>query len=141
MTWKGFYATTHLGTHLVLRLLKRLFFIKSAGLKEFLGFYREDRIPPLTSEEKDLLFEVQRCVVCGLCDSLCPASKTTPREEFLGPSFLPHLCRSIPDFVGVLPPHVKMCEGDPQCETICPQRVPIKKILEFMAEKEKAVKG
>lgn len=133
MRWKSFTATAFLGLHFILRMLKRLVFIKSSGLKDFLDFYREDHIVALSREEKNLLPDFGRCVSCGLCDSQCPTMAG------MRPSFLPHLSRSIPDFAGVLPDnlvssfaHCDECRG---CEAICPERVPIRRILEFIAHK------
>ncbi len=136
-------ATAFLGFHFILRMFKRLVFIKSAGLKDFFNFYREDRIVALSMEEKNLLPAFGRCVSCGLCDSECPAivegQQGAQQAAPLRSSFLPHFSRSIPDFAAVLPEnfissfaHCDECRG---CEAICPERVPIRKILEFMESK------
>ncbi len=135
MRWKSLIATANLGFYFARRLLKRLFFIRSPGLKEFVSFYREDRIATLTREEKDLLTASSRCISCGLCEATCPpASKAS---LFLGPSFLPHLSRSIPDFSGAVILDSKMCERCNGCETICPESVPLKRIFQFLEEKSK----
>lgn len=135
MKLKAVVAIGNLAWHFALRLLKRLFFIRSAGLKEFVEFYRNDRIVTLSLTDKKLLTESARCISCGLCDSLCPALPKVSQEGFLGPSFLPHLSRSIPAFAGIAPLEFGECLGCRGCEAICPERVPIKKILEFMREK------
>lgn len=121
MRLKGLMATSNLGWHLVLRLLKRLFLIRSPGLEGFIEFYRPDRIAPLTTVEKQLLTEAGWCVSCGLCDSHCP-----------GTSLLPHFSRSIPDFAGVALPAARACAG---CEAICPEGVPLTRIGQFMKNK------
>ncbi len=133
MRWKSLQAKVLLGGHFILRSLRRLFFMKSAGLPEFLRFYREDRLPSLTHEDKKLLTGAHRCISCGLCDFLCPA--LLQAKDFLGPSFFPHLSRSIPDFAGVVRLDLAECAGCRGCEAICPEKVPIKKIIGFMKEK------
>lgn len=125
MNLKGMMATANLGGHFFLRLVKRVLFIRSPGLKEFSDYYRKDRIVSLKPSEKKLMTEAGRCISCGLCDSLCP----------LHPSFLPHFSRSIPDFAGVVPLEFDECAGCRGCESICPERVPIREILNFMREK------
>ncbi len=135
MRWKSFVALCFLGFHFFLRILKRIFFIQSPGLKDFVDFYKKDRISTLTRKDKNLIEETSHCIGCGLCDSLCPAVGLLSRQTFLGPSFLPHLSRSIPDFAGVVPLDFDACNGCRGCESICPEHVPLKRIIEFMKSK------
>lgn len=116
--------------HLVSRIFKGLFFIRSPGLKDFLEFYRQDRILPYTTEDKELLPGASRCISCGLCDSFCPAFR-------IPPSMLPHFSRSIPDFAGNVPLDSLLCEECRGCESVCPMKVPLKKIIQFMREKNR----
>ena len=132
MKWNALYATGNLMLHVVFRIGRRISLRKSAGLDQFLQYYREDRIVPLTVEEKSALPAFSRCISCGLCDSLCPVVKDS--APLLGPSFIPHAARSIPDFASV-PWDYQACENCRGCESICPERVPIKKILSFMRSK------
>lgn len=135
MKWKSLFSTAFLGYHFLLRILKRIFFVKSAGLKDFLEFYREDRIAAISREEKDLFPGFSRCVSCGLCDALCPAIAPLSQENYLGPSFLAHLSRSIPDFAGHVPLNFDHCHNCHGCDSICPKRVPLREILEFIKNK------
>lgn len=130
MSWKSFYATANLAAHLILRIGRRILFIKSPGLDQFLENYRPDRIVPYSAEAKRLLSDFSRCISCGLCDALCPAVKKLSQEKFLGPSFISHAARSLPDFA-LAPLDFEACEGCRGCESICPERVPIKKVISF----------
>lgn len=122
-------AYLNLLSHLVQNLLERWVLRRRRGLTDFLHSYREDRIIPFTSEEKKLLTLFSRCIQCGLCDSLCPVSGVTP-----GPSFLPMLARSVPNFAP-LPLPLERCAGCPGCESICPTGVPLRQLVDFIRRK------
>lgn len=137
MNTKKFIATSNLGWHFFLRILKKIFFIKSPALRDFLAFYKEDKIAAMSLDEKNLLTEFGRCISCGLCDSFCPALGASGIG--LGPSHLPHVSRSIPDFVGTVATDFEVCGGCHGCDQVCPVRVPIRKILEFMRTKNEEI--
>lgn len=137
MNTKKFIATSNLGWHFFLRILKRVFFIESPGLHAFLSYYKEDKIAAISASQKELLSEFSRCISCGLCDSACAA--LGPSGIVLGPSFLPHISRSIPDFVGTTSDIFETCGGCQGCEAACPVRVPLRKILEFMKAKNEEI--
>lgn len=129
---KILYSRVFLGYHLMLRLLKRALFIRSPGLPEFLEFFRGDKIVPMTLRDKELFPMAARCIGCGLCDSRCPTISRFP----LGPSFLPRLSRSVPDFAGNTALETAPCHRCRDCEAICPVGVPIRRIVEFIKTKE-----
>ena len=135
MKWKALYAAAYLAFRVAIRIGRRLTLRKSPGLGSFLKNYLGDRVVPFTAEEHRLLPSFSRCISCGLCDSLCPAVKTFSQDRFLGPSFVAHAARSIPDFA-IAPLDMGACEGCRGCESICPERVPIKRIISFMRDKE-----
>ena len=134
---KSLHAVINLGFHLLWRLLRRLCFKRSAGLNDFLSFYREDRIPPVSRGEKELIRLTSRCITCGLCDTRCPSLTSFDQSQFLGPSFWPHLSRSVPNFTAVSLP-LQGCEECGACEEVCPTKVPLLSLLEYIKEKSRA---
>ncbi len=135
MKIKHLMATAFLGAHFALRLGKRALFMKSAGLNDFLEFYKEDRIASISPEEKRQFHDFAKCITCGLCDALCPAIAQWDQRKLLGPSALAHLARSIPDFAGHLSLDLQGCDSCRGCESICPEGVPIQDILRFLKTK------
>lgn len=135
MRFKAIYATAVLGWQFFLRLVKRLFFRPSPGLDVFLENYREDRIPSMAPKEKDLLYDIARCVACRLCDSLCPALSHVHPGDFMGPSFYPACSsRLIPDY-SYAQLDLELCVECSGCESICPRGVPIRDTFELMRKK------
>lgn len=133
---KTVYSILYIGTHLISRLIRRLFGIRSPGLKEFRSFYQADRILPYSKEEKILTREFSNCIQCGLCDLGCRALATFSQEIFLPPSFLSTLTRSIPDFSGLVEtPYEELCGDIAASEALCPTKVPIRKMIEFLKRK------
>ncbi|MBI2981660.1 MAG: hypothetical protein HYY44_05140 [Deltaproteobacteria bacterium] len=131
-------VSLYLGSHLLWRLFKKGLGRKSPGLKDFLSFYKNDFIIPYRLEDKNPALE--RCLLCGLCDSLCPALKVDSGKKILGPSFFPMIARSVPAFLSSLPENFdEGCQGCQGCEAICPERVPIKKLILFMKSKQKPI--
>lgn len=124
MNYKTIYAKLYLGLHLFLRLLKRMVFLKSRGLKAFLDDYRPDHIVPLTLEEKDLLNQAGRCLHCGLCDFGSASAGCLP-------SLIPSWARSIPDFGNVW---IQLRDSDSyrDGEALCPVGIPIRRIIGFL---------
>ena len=128
-----------LGRHLVQNLFEKWILGKRRGLREFEAAYCADRILRYTPEEKRLLPAFSRCIQCGMCDSLCPAGNAP--FSSLGPSSLPFLSRSIPNFAG-LKLNLERCGTCRQCESICPTQVPLTQLLEFIRTKmESAARG
>lgn len=129
---KRLRAILYLGFHLSLNIVERGFG-KRRGLKEFLQDYGGDLILPYTREEKQLLPWFSRCIQCGLCDSLCPQYASAPQD--LGPALLPFLSRSIPNFAP-LSFTLERCTTCQGCESICPTGVPLKRLIQFIREKQ-----
>lgn len=139
MKFKALYATLVLGIQLIIHLCRRLLGRKSPGLRVFLDNYRDDGIPAMSSEEKQLLHAIGRCVTCRLCDSLCEALPHTNPADFMGPAFYPaSASRLITDypFVNLNETACTTCAG---CETICPRLVPISSTFDMMRRKVREI--
>jgi len=139
MRHKALYATLVLGLQLLWHILRRMFGVRSPGLQVFLDNYRADGIPAMTSEDKDLLYQISACVSCRLCDSLCPALPQMNPADFMGPAFYAaSASRLIPDY-----PYINLdlsaCGSCSGCESICPRNVPIKETFELMRRKVQAI--
>ena len=133
--FKKMGATAFLGVHFALRILKRITFLKSPNLKSFREFYAGDRLATYTLDEKKSLLDFGRCISCGLCDVLCPSIEASLKGHSLGVSFMSHVARSTTDFVGNIQLDTKACEGCAGCESVCPERVPLRKVLNFIQSK------
>ncbi|MBI2082713.1 MAG: hypothetical protein HYT76_04005 [Deltaproteobacteria bacterium] len=132
---KSLHAYLNLGFHLTTMMMKRAVSFQPPALKQFLSFYKDDFILPYSLEDKDP--SLARCILCGLCDSLCPALKTNSGKKILGPSFFPMIARSVPDFVPSLPEDFdEACQECRGCEAICPEKVPIRKVIAFIKNKK-----
>lgn len=130
---RSLLAKLNLAWALVLHFLRRPF--QDNGYRAFLDHYRADRLVPLSHVDKTWLLRFSQCLNCGLCDAACPALDTLPRESFPGPSALvTTLTRATGDFwaAGV---DLSLCEGCRNCESVCPNRVPVKEALEFIEAK------
>jgi succinate dehydrogenase/fumarate reductase-like Fe-S protein len=141
MKLKGIFAFLNLAFHFWIRIAKRLLFIKSPGLKEFLSFYQGDRIVGFSKEEKKLLIDFSQCVNCSLCDASCPAMLELPRHQFPGPSMLvKSYSRSAIDY-----PYVPLiqdyCGSCQSCESVCPERIPIKQVFHLIKKKQEEQTG
>jgi ferredoxin len=128
---KTIHSFLYLGYHLISRLLRQAALFPRPGLEAFLASYRGDRIFPMDLADKEPAFS--RCIACGICDTVCPGITLYSQADFLGPSCLPHISRSIPDFTQSLPSDFDgPCQGCKRCEEVCPEKVPLKRMMTFM---------
>lgn len=129
MNVKKINAIAYLGLNFVLHFFKRVLHINQRGKAEFLEAYRKDRIFSVSAEHRKNFPDYSSCIVCQLCDTVCPAlpgtATTTP--SFIVASF----SRSLTDF-HLLNFDTNACTSCSHCEEVCPEDVPIKNILEFM---------
>lgn len=120
------HAAGNLALQLAFLATRKMLGKRTPGLREFLSFYRPDRIFPDTAEDKKLVNQFSRCIACGLCDSLCPFGAR--------PSHLAFVARSVPDFSAVSW-NLDACGNCRGCEEICPTKVPIGKLMQFLKAK------
>ena len=122
-------AYANLAYHAIKTVARRLFG-QRRGLDAFLELYREDRLPPLTAEERSLLASFDGCLACGLCDTLArPADRGDP-AALPGPSALPlSVSRHPPDY-DVLEAYLSRLDQEDlaRMEAICPSRIPLRRL-------------
>ena len=132
MTFKKAKALLFLGFHFLMHLLKRLgrVFSRRSQSQTFFENYRHDHIFAISSDERLSLPAFSECYNCRLCDLACPDWNIA--EPLSSPSYLvTGYSRSLTDFA-----HLKTlplrCETCTACESACPQRVPIKRVIRFV---------
>ncbi len=129
------YAKFVIALYTLLHFIKRPFRWRYSGRERFLKNYRTEGLIPLSVLDRDWLDSFSQCLNCGLCDLVCPALRTVERRKFPGPSYLATtLTRSTPDFPFV-DLNFSLCQDCEQCQSVCPNRVPIKEALEFIEAK------
>ena len=107
----------------------------------FLQNYADDRLAPLTEQQRQQLSRFSRCICCGLCDTVCHNLRASRCHLFNGPSDLAcSLGCSMPDFD--LPDEYlaqwRACGDCRECEEICPSGVPLRELAAFV---EGSLKG
>lgn len=117
-----------------LHLLKKPFAADTKGRDQFIDNYRDDHLFPLGQELRRCIPELQGCLACGTCDTVCRPLSAARMHLFAGPSALAcSLTRNLPDF-HLLEPYLELwqqCEGCHDCEHACPAGVPLKDLAAF----------
>lgn len=111
--------------------------------QRFRDAYRADRLLSLSARESGELVGFERCIGCGLCNTLCPTLATAPRYVFGGPASLAARARSFPDFQNFAGYflHESECSGCHACESICPTGVPLRALSAHVREHAAALAG
>lgn len=105
------------------------------AMERFLKNYADDKLQPLTAEQRQNLSTFSRCICCGLCDTVCENLQASERHLFNGPSDL--ACRescSMPDFelAAEYLTGWRRCGDCTACEDICPSGVPLRELAAFV---------
>ena len=117
--------------------VRRLFGGKKGGIAAFRAHYAADGLAPLTPEQRDAVSTFGTCIACGLCDRGERARIASSGGAYRGVMQLVLAAsRSMPDFgaaaVGfAFVPDEVLAEK----ERICPTRVPMRRIAQFVREK------
>jgi len=131
MNLKKIKAIAFLGLYFVLHIFKKIFKIKQRHKQDFLQSYKADRIFAISPERRREMPDYSKCYQCKLCDTVCPELNT--KNRLLAPSFIVgSFSRSLTDFYYYETDYD--CTDCQKCEDICPQDVPITKIIAFMKE-------
>jgi len=132
MDQKQLKSLAVLGYNFALHILRSLIPRKKRNQAEiFKGYFKSDWISAFSSEEQELIFNLEACTVCGLCNQVClPASLGDGR--FLGPEHLVSCAgRSQPEYIFDLDDfyHCTLCG---KCEEVCPEEVKISQLALLM---------
>ena len=121
---------------LVRSLLAPLFGTRR-GLADFRRSYAPDRLPSLTAAERAALPPFSGCIACGLCDAGEGARIARSSGRYAGVmDLMLASSRSMPDYDAAAASFEAV--GDTrlaELETICPTRVPMRKLAAFVRSK------
>lgn len=138
-------AYGNLGYH-AMRTAARRLWGERRGLPVFFDNYRDDRLLPLTAEERGLLGAFDSCLSCGLCDTMARPVDRGDLGGLPGPSALPSsVSRHPPDYDGVEPYLARLDQEDlARMEAICPSRIPFRRLVQMIRDvvvRENAIAG
>jgi len=108
---------------------------RTPGLERFLEVYRDARYLPYTVADSRLMEELEGCVNCGGCLSVCPVVAARAGHPYPGPRTVgTSLSRSVPDF-WTAADLVQYCTTCMACEEACPGDVPVYRAVLMMRAK------
>lgn len=130
------YATFLLGKTYIGHLFSRLAVWKRGqGYSAFKEKYLADNFFELTSEERKAFPEFQKCINCGVCIPSCLFSVDISKDDLPDPEYYAcSLSRPLPD-LWTASDSIYKCTCCTACEDVCPQGVPISKIVRFVRRK------
>lgn len=136
MSFKKLKGLSFLGSFFSLHVLKKIFRINQRGKKDFETAYANDRIFTISELQRSLMLEYSQCYHCRICDTVCPHITDKPHRP--APSYIAGtFARSLTDFD--LFDEKFDCGNCNECEKICPQNVPIKRVVGFIKEGKKKI--
>ena len=110
---------------------------RESARRRFLGYYSPDQLYPLSVEQRRPLSRFNRCICCGLCDTVCANLRAAPRQHFSGPSDLAScLSRNLPAY-DLLEDYLRdwqACGDCRACEAVCPSGMPLRELAAFVEE-------
>ena len=116
--------------HFIVLLWKKIIPNKTdSGYQKFMHNFRNDAIIPVSPKEAEVFSQMQSCIRCGICDSLCEGS-----SQLMGfsPSLLASTCsRSLPEtkFCKKNIESFKECDACDKCYELCPTGIEIKHLV------------
>jgi len=133
--WRKLEANLYWGYRAVIaQPLKRLLQGDSSkGIQKFLSNYAPEGLLPLTADEHQVLLGASRCIHCGLCDAISPASD----GSFQSVSLIPvAYARATPHLVN-LEAALSELRSDAleKAEAVCPTRVPLRALSNYLQRK------
>lgn len=124
----GLKSFALLGWQFLLHLLSRLTFTyRRRGAARFHENFAPEHLLPLTPEDRQMLPLWQSCIVCGLCDAVCPELLS---PELIATGMLGDLTK-----LGLVTQEASAltrCEGCSDCEAICPVGLPLRDLAAFI---------
>jgi hypothetical protein len=130
-----------LGFSLLVTLLKRVL-APRRGLAAFVSNYKADGLSNVTEAERAQLERFGGCIACGLCDRGGSGSGAAQQGSYSGlMSVVLAASRSMPDYAGALRSVAHLArEQLLEKEQLCPTRVPITAIVDFVRTKAAAAR-
>ncbi len=126
---KQIYAILNLSVYFWLHVIRKLYRLirPPEGLTQFQENYREDNVFSLSTEERALLIEFQRCIGCGICSINPPGME----GGFSPQDVATTLSRSFPELwaAGDIISPLGDCSS---WIRNCPYAVPLNEIVEFI---------
>jgi succinate dehydrogenase/fumarate reductase-like Fe-S protein len=107
------------------------------GLADFRNSYANDRLPPITAEERAVSSQLSGCIACGLCDVGEGTSMAVSQGAYAGVmDLMLASSRNMPDFDATVRSFSFVDdERLAELEGRCPTRVPMRKVAAFVREK------
>lgn len=128
-----------LGWALVRTLLAPLLFGRRGrrGLAAFWASYRGDRVPPVTADERRLLFRAGACIACGRCDAGQGAAMVRSQGAFAGVmDLMLASSRSMPDYDAASRSFAAVDDATlAELEGRCPVGVPMRDVAALVRSK------
>lgn len=117
--------------------VRRLFGGKKGGIAAFREHYAADGLAPLSAEQREAMRGFGRCIACGLCDRGERERIASSGGAYRGVMQLVLAAsRSMPDFGAAALGFAHVTdEVLAEKERICPTRVPMRRIAQFVSEK------
>lgn len=108
----------------------------SPGLERFLEVYLDARLLPYSPADSRVMAELERCVGCGNCLSVCPVVGAAAAHPYPGPrTVATGLSRSLPEFWASADT-AGFCTTCMACEEACPADVPVWRGILMMRAKD-----
>lgn len=129
----SFGSLVRLGAYFFAQLVRRVF-QRGPQLPAFRASYDEDGLAPLSSEDREVLSTLSRCVACGACDAAFDGYGKVVRSEIRGPSELPlAYARSLAELDATSGWLVHLAKGDlARLERACPVDVPFTRVVKVL---------
>ena len=130
------HALLILAWALVRSLLAPLFGARR-GLRDFQRSYAADRVPPVSADERAVIGAAGRCIACGRCDVGEGARIVRAGGSYAGVmDLMVSASRGMPDFDAAARSFAAVDDDRlAELEGLCPTRVPMRRVAEFVRRK------
>ena len=129
------HAYLLLAWHLLLHFVRKFTFMyRPGGLERVKENFEDEGLTPLSSRERDLIAQWQRCIGCGLCEAACAELSVIPEQRHAGPQLLAEASmRDLSQAELVVPQTdaIRALDCD-ELEGICPVDIPVCELAEFI---------
>jgi hypothetical protein len=115
-------------------MLKKVLGVGPRGLPLFEANFRAERLTSLSAAERNEITTFSRCIACGRCDQGDGERIAASKGAYPGTmALMLASSRSMPDFAATLDALRFISDEDlARKERLCPTRVPMRRIAEFI---------